>query len=146
MSRSMLQLTLALLTSGCLLLQDPPVHKVGGECDGKDWCEDGLLCVRPNGPNNPGVCNQPGDCYVDENCPAGALCQGTTTFQSLGVCTANKGCTSDAQCASGLSCFRGGCWKKCSSTLECGTSAICTRVPCPANMSLLSCPEACQAF
>jgi hypothetical protein len=146
MSRSLLHLSLALLASGCLLLQDPPVHKVGGECDGRDWCEDGLICTRPNGPNNPGVCNKNGSCYFDQDCPAPALCQGAT-YNKPGLCTANSGCTSNAQCSGGKTCFRGACFTTCSSTLECGTSAICTRVPsCPENMSLTDCPQTCQAF
>lgn len=148
MARSLLKVALALLTtitSGCLLLQDPPVNGVGGECEDDDWCESGLVCLRRNGASNPGVCSTKGSCYQDKECAAGSLCQSATSYSS-GTCTKNTGCTADAQCAAGKSCFRGVCWQKCTSTLDCGTSAICSRVPCPDNMSLDSCPQACQGF
>lgn len=142
MSRLLLKVALALLTSGCLLLQDPPVNGVGGECEDDDWCQDGLVCLRRSGPQNPGECNVKGACYMDSDCPGTALCQAPS--YSVGTCTPNTGCTTDAQCGAGKSCFRGGCWQLCISTLDCGTNATCRQVPCPSNLS--SCPMACQAF
>jgi hypothetical protein len=129
----------------CMALQDVPTVAEGEDCEADDWCNDGLICLHPNG-SSLGMCGKRGTCNTDADCAANQLCQGAT-YSVRGTCQANTGCSSSAQCSAGLSCFRGACYAICSSSSMCFSEELCVPLSttglCP---TMEKCPDVCRAF
>ncbi|WP_437903539.1 Dickkopf N-terminal cysteine-rich domain-containing protein [Sorangium sp. So ce327] len=143
--RTLCAALLFLLPGGCLLLQDPPpTSPLDGKCEDDNWCNEGLICVFPDGQYSTGQCRAPGSCTVDSNCPAGQLCQGTSGSSKIGECQENTGCISDTECATGATCYRGSCLFVCELSSECPEDSYCSILDdCPPHMD---CPDACEYF